>query len=168
MSARPLVWTNGRSSRSLVTFSASPSLNVRLPAGDPNSTPIYLSVGVRDQYGCSFEFDMPPVRITPETTNIAMLINALQSTSSHSDATNQLSSNEIVQILTNGNGNAVNQALVSLSQPLNAMSIDALRIALMGMPTVHSNDEDVLFLLLQRTSLPLTCVCHCWIDHGHW
>ena len=83
---------------------------------------------------------MPPVRITSDTTAIAMLINALQSTSSHSDATNQLSSNEIVQILLNGNENEVNQALVSLSRTLNAMSNDALQIALMGMFTALSND----------------------------
>ena len=83
---------------------------------------------------------MLPVRITSDTTAIAMLINALQSTSSHSDATNQLSSNEIVQILSNGDGNGVNQALVSLSQTLNAMSNDALEIALMGMFTALSND----------------------------
>ena len=140
MSTRLLVWSSGRSVRSLVAFSASPYLNVRLPAGEPNSTLIYLSVRVRDQYGCSSEFDILPVRITSDTTTIGMLINALQSTSSHSDATNQLSSNEIVQILSNGDENGVNQALVSLSRTLNAMSNDALEIALMGMFTALSND----------------------------
>ena len=87
---------------------------------------VYLSVRVRDQYGCSFEFDIPPVSITSDTTSIAMLINALQSTSS------QLNSNEIVQLLLNGNQNQVNQVLVSLSQMLNTMSTDALQTALMN------------------------------------
>ena len=40
---------------------------------------VHVSVRVRDQYGCSFEFDIPPVSITRDTTSVAMLINALQS-----------------------------------------------------------------------------------------
>ena len=62
---------------------------------------------------------MPPVSITRDTTIIQLLIDALQSTSSHSDATHQLNSNEIVQLLVNGNQNEMNQALVSLSQLLD-------------------------------------------------
>lgn len=147
--------------------STTSSLSVRLPAGDPNSMLIYLSVRVRDQYGCSFEFAMPPVSVTSDSTAIDMLINALQSTSSHSAAADQLSSNEILQILANGNGNEVNQVLVSLSQTLNAMNNDALQIPLMGEWDVYLRG-DVPFLLLQRTSLLLTCVCHRWIDPGHW
>ena len=123
-----LAWITDRSTRSLVGFSASPTLNARLPPGDDhsNSTMVYLSVRVRDQYGCSFEFDIPPVSIKRDTTSVAMLINALQSSSS------QLNSIEMVQLLLNGNQNEVNQVLVSLSQMLNTMSTDALQTALMN------------------------------------
>ena len=108
-------------------------MDVRLPAGGgSNSTMVYLSVRVRDQYGCSIEFDMSPVSITRDTTIITMLMDALQSSSSYSDATHQLTSNEIVQLLVNGNQNEVNQLLVSLSQMLNSMSTDALQTALMN------------------------------------
>ena len=120
----PSAWTADRSIRSLVSLSASSSIAVRLPAGDSIFTMVHLSVRVRDQFGCSFEFDMSPVSITPDTTSIAMLINALQSTSSHSDA--------LVQTLVNGNQNEMNQALMSFSRTLNTMSIDALRTTLMS------------------------------------
>ena len=124
----PLVaWTSDRPARSLVGFSVSPSMSVRLSAGDAsNSTLVYLSMRVRDPYGCSFEYDMAPVSISRDTTIIKTLVDALQSTSSHSDATHQLHANEIVQILVNGNQNELNQALVSLSQLLNTISTNAL------------------------------------------
>ena len=143
-----LAWTNDRSTRSIVGFSTSPSLSVRLPAGDSNVTMVYLSVRVRDQYGCSFEFDIPPVSIARDTTSIAMLINALQSASSHPNATSQLNSIEIVQLLLNGNQNQVNQVLVSLSQMLNTMSNDALQTALL-------NAENIPATALSVSSLDL-------------
>ena len=101
-------------------------MDVRLPTGgDSNPTMVYLSVRVRDQYGCSFEFDIPPVSVKRDATTIAMLIDAMQSTSS------QLNSNELVQLLLNGNQNQVNQLMMSLSQTLNTMSTDALQTVLM-------------------------------------
>ena len=99
-------------------------MEVRLSAGDDsNSTLVSLSMRVRDPYGCSFEYDMPPVPISRDTTIVKLLVDALQSTPS------QLHSNEIVQLLVNGNQNEVNQALVSLSQLLNAMSTSAMTSA---------------------------------------
>jgi hypothetical protein len=149
-----LAWPTDRSIRSLVGFSSFPTMNVRLPAGDhSNSTLTYLSVRVRDQFGCSVEFDLPPVSITRDTATIAMLINALQSSSSHTSATNQLNSNEIVQLLANGNQNEVNQGLVSLSQMLNTMSTDALQTALTSAANIPATT-----LFVSSLDRPLTPV----------
>ena len=123
ISIHPLGWTTDRSTRSLVGFSPSPSMDVQLPAGgDSNSTMLHLSVRVRDEYGCSFEFEMPTVLIARDTTTLVMLINALQSVSSQSNA--------LAQALADGNQNEVNQLLASLSQMLNTMNNDALQTAL--------------------------------------
>ena len=118
-------------------------MDVRLPAGETNVTMVYLSVRVRDQYGCGFEFDVQPASITRDTTTIAMLMDTLQSTSSRSNATNQLNSNALVQALVNGNQNEINQGLVSLSQMLNTMSTDALQTALMNAPNIHATTLSV-------------------------
>ena len=126
LSLNLLAWTNDRPTRSLVGFSTSSSMDARLPPGDhSNSTLVYLSVRVRDEYGCSFQLDMPPVSITRDTTTIAMLINAL------------------VQTLINGNQNEVNQVLVSLAQMLNTMSTDALQTALMNAANIPATDLSV-------------------------
>ena len=157
-----LAWTNDRSTRSIVGFSTSPSLSVRLPAGDSNVTMVYLSVRVRDQYGCSFEFDIPPVSMARDTTSIAMLINALQSASSHPNATSQLNSNEIVQLLLSGNQNQGNQVLVSLSQVLNTMSNDALQTALMSTANIPATALSVSsldrrpWILVSELSTPIS------------
>jgi hypothetical protein len=105
-------------------------MSVRVPVdGHSNSTLVYLSMRVRDSYGCSFEYDLPPVSISRDTTIIQLLADALESTASRSDATQQLNSNDMVQLLVNGNQNEMNQALVSLSHLLNTMSTDALTSA---------------------------------------
>ena len=117
---------------------------------------VYLSVRVRDQYGCSFEFDIPPVSITRDTTSVAMLINALQSTSS------QLNSIEMVQLLLNGNQNEVNQVLVSLSQMLNTMSTDALQTALTSTANIPATALSVSsldrrpWILVSELSTPIS------------
>ena len=153
-----VAWTSDRLARSLVGFSASPSMDVRLPIDDDSdSTLVYLSMRVRDPYGCSFEYDMPPVSIKRDTTIIEMLIGALQSTSSHSDATHQLNSNEIVQLLVNGNQNDMNQALVSLSQLLNTMSTRALMSAANVSAitlSVSSLDHTFISQSMNTTSVP--------------
>ena len=123
ISIYPLGWITDRSTRRLVGFSPSPSMNVQLPAGDhSNSTMLHLSVRVRDEYGCSIEFEMPTVLITRDPTTLVMLINALQSTLSQSNA--------LAQVLADGNQNEVNQLLVSLAQMLNTMNNDALQTLL--------------------------------------
>ena len=141
ISIHPLGWTTDRSTRSLVGFSPSPSMDVQLPAGgDSNSTMLHLSVRVRDEYGCSFEFEMPTVLIARDTTTLVMLINALQSVSSQSNA--------LAQALADGNQNEVNQLLASLSQMLNTMNNDALQTALL-------NAENIPATTLSISSLDL-------------
>jgi hypothetical protein len=180
LSINLLAWTSDRSTRSLVGLSTSSSINVRLPAGVSNVTLIYLSVSIRDQYGCRIEFDIPPVSITRDTTTIAMLINVLQPASSHSNAANQLYSNEIVQLLANGNQNEVNQLLVSLSQMLNTMSADALQTTVMSAANLPATALSVSSLdrpwtpVSDRNTAPFSCdsspmssIVNKCIDVGH-
>ena len=172
-----LVWTTDRSTRSLVGFSLSPSIDVRLAASDSTVTLVYLSARVRDQYGCSVEFDIPPVFITRDTMIIASLINALQSVSNQASAANLLNSNELVQVLVNGNQNEVNQVLVSISQMLNTMGSDALQTLLMSVgsipatalsvssldrPSTTVSDADIMvfFLLITHGSSPRRRTLH--------
>ena len=144
LSLNLLEWTNDRPTRSLIGLSTSSSMSVRLPAGDhSNSTLVYLSVRVRDEYGCSFQLVMPPVSITRDTTIIATLVNTLQSVSSQSNAISQLNSNELVQLLVNGNQNEMNQVLVSISQMLNTINNDALQTTLMSASSIPATTLSV-------------------------
>ena len=138
-------------------------MSVRLPAGGSNVTLVNLSVRVRDQYGCSFALDMPPVSITRDTTIIAMLVNTLQSVSSQSNAISQLNANELVQLLVNGNQNEMNQVLVSISQMLNTINNDALQTTLMSAASIPATTLSVSSLdgpwtpVSNLNLVPLSC-----------
>ena len=106
---------------------------------------------------------MPPVSITRDTTIIATLVNTLQSVSSQSNAISQLNSNELVQLLANGNQNEMNQVLVSISQMLNTINNDALQTTLMSAASIPATTLSVSSLdgpwtLVSNLNLaPLCC-----------
>jgi hypothetical protein len=99
----------------MIAFSPLSTFQVRLPAGNDQTSLIHLIVSIRDTLDCIAEYNMSSVSVVPDSAGINDLINSLQSSSSSNTITN----NPIVQLLASGNQNTVGQVISSLSQQFN-------------------------------------------------
>ncbi len=104
----------------MIAFSTLSVFQIRLPAGDDQTSILNLVVYIGDQLDCLTEYNMSSVIVTPDSVGINDFINTIQSSSS--DITN----NPIVQLLAGGNQNIVGQVITSLSQQFNKMNSQSL------------------------------------------
>jgi hypothetical protein len=100
----------------IIAFSLISNFQVRLPAGDDQTSLLNITVDIRDELDCITEYNMSSVTVTPDSTGINDLMNNIQSSS------NAINSNPIVRLLASGNQNTVGQILTSLSQQFNQMN----------------------------------------------
>jgi hypothetical protein len=120
---RPVGWTSDHQDRTMIAFSSLPTMSLRLPAGQTNTSTLQLIVIIRDQQDCVMEVDLPPVVVRADSGEVEQLIQSLQTSS------NTPSNSPLVQILSSGNQNAVGQVLSSLSQQFNDINTQALQSA---------------------------------------
>jgi hypothetical protein len=118
-----LGYTTDRSQELMVAFSFISDFEVRLPAGNDNTSLLYLFIQIRDTLDCVNEFNMSSVIVTIDSSGISDLINTFQNSAS------SLTTNPLVQLLSSGNQNTVGQILTSLSQQFNKMNIESLQNA---------------------------------------
>jgi len=104
----------------ILAFSSIPTTQVRLPAGNDNTSFINLIVYIRDTLDGITEYNLSSPSIVPDTVEINNLIDNLQI------STNAANNNPIVQLLSSGNQNIVGQIIISLSQIFNRMNIENL------------------------------------------
>ncbi len=107
----------------MIAFSSVSNFQIRLPAGNDNTSLINLIVHIRDIYDCVTEYNLSSPIVVPDTAAINSLIEDLQVSTS---ATNN---NPIVQLLASGNQNDVGQVITSLSQVFNTMNTQSLNKA---------------------------------------
>jgi hypothetical protein len=107
----------------MIAFSAFSVFQVRLPAGDDQTSILNLIVYIRDQLDCITEYNMSSIIVTPDSVGINDLINAIQSSSTG------ITNNPIVQLLASGNQNIVGQVITSISQQFNKMNSQNLEKA---------------------------------------
>ena len=100
----------------MIAFSAASTFQIRLPAGDDQTSLLYFTVDIRDTLDCITELNMSYITVRPDTDGINDLINNLQSSS------NGLTNNPIVRLLAGGDQNTVGQIITSLSQQFNKMN----------------------------------------------
>jgi len=100
----------------MVAFSSVSIFQVRLPAGDNQTSLLNLVIYVRDILDCITEVNMSSIIVQVNSNDINNLINVLQSSS------NQINNNQFIQLLSSGNQNVVGQVITSLSQQFNQMS----------------------------------------------
>ena len=100
----------------MVAFSAVPTIQLRLPAGDDNTSLIYLVASIRDTLDCVKQSNISSVTVLPDSEKMAHLIETLQNPSS--DKTKD----PLVQILSSGNQNTIGQVISSLSQQFNKIN----------------------------------------------
>ena len=107
----------------MIAFSSVSSIQLRLPAGDLNSSQLHLTVVIRDQLDCVTRVNLSSVLVTTDSTEIDQLLRSLN----RSTSGNALTSDPLVQILYSGNQNAVGQVINSLSQHFNRLNTQALQ-----------------------------------------
>jgi hypothetical protein len=110
----------------IVAFSEVSIFQVRLPAGDDQTSLLYLIINIRDTLDCITEFNMSSISVLPDLVGIANLISDIQSSSS------AITTNPTVQLLASGNQNIVGQVIVALSQQFNKMNSESLNTAVSG------------------------------------
>jgi len=118
-----LAWTNDPSQTMIIAFSSVSTFQVRLPAGDNQTSLLNLIINIQDTLACVTEYNLSSVSVTPDTVGIANLINDIQGPSSG------IATNPIVQLLASGNQNIVGQVIASLSQQFNQMNSENLNTA---------------------------------------
>ena len=104
----------------MVAFSWVSTFEVRLPAGENQTSILHIVIYIRDLLDCVIEVNMSSVMVSVNSEQIDNLINSLQS-SSH-----QLNSNQFVRLLSSGNQNVVGQVITSLSQEFNQMNSESV------------------------------------------
>ncbi len=110
----------------IVAFSEVSIFQVRLPAGDDQTSLLHLIVNIRDALDCITEFNMSSISVLPDLVGIANLISDIQSSSG------AITANPTVQLLARGDQNIVGQVIGALSQQFNKMNSESLNTAVSG------------------------------------
>jgi hypothetical protein len=116
-------WTKNRSERIMLGFTTLSIFQIRLPAGNDNTSTPMMMVDIRDMLDCVAEFDMKSPVVVPDLTEINTLIDVLQ------EPNNGATSNPFVRLLASRNQNTVTQVIILLAQELNKMNKQNIEIA---------------------------------------
>ena len=115
-SFRWLAWTENPWQKSIIAFSAVHIFQVRLPAGDNQTSVLHLLVQIRDELDCITELNISSVIVIADTMEVTNLIMDVQSSSGGN------TNSPLVQLLASGNQNIVGQVLTSVSQQFTRMN----------------------------------------------
>ena len=107
-----LGYTAGTTDQMMIAFSPVSTFDVRLPAGDPNTSLLHLVIQIQDKLDCSTKFNITPVMVVQDITLITDLTN-----------------NSLLNLLATGNQNTIGQVINSLSQALNRINIEGVQNA---------------------------------------
>jgi hypothetical protein len=100
----------------IIAFSPVSTFQVRLPAGNDQTSLLNLIVQIRDVLNCITEYNMSSINVQPDLAGITSLVTSLQSSSVG------LTNNPIVQLLSSENQNTIGQVIASVSQEFNKMN----------------------------------------------
>ena len=121
-----LAWTTDPSKRMIIGFSPISIIQVRLPAGNDQTSLLHISASIRDTLDCITELNILSISVIPDSVGISNLVNDLQSSS------NVITNNPIAQLLASGNQNTVGQIIISLSQEFNKMNSECIDKAVLS------------------------------------
>ncbi|UJR16871.1 hypothetical protein I4U23_003769 [Adineta vaga] len=102
--------------KTIVAYSAISNFQVRLPAGDNQTSLLHLTIHIRDTLDCIIVLNISTVHVQADLVEITNLIDNINSQS------NTRMTNPIVQSLASENQNIVSQLINSLSQEFNKMN----------------------------------------------
>ncbi|CAF4252796.1 unnamed protein product [Adineta steineri] len=145
-----LAWTTDISQRTIIAFSSEYNFQVRLPAGDNETSLLNLVVYVRDLAGSVTQVNITSVNIMADTAIMNDLIDKITNSSS------TITNNPIVRLLSSGNQNVVGQMIISLSQEFNQMNSENLHKAISnGISAVNISVSLLGSQRLQQISIPM-------------
>jgi hypothetical protein len=137
----------------MLAFSFVPTIQVRLPAGTDNQSLVHLVGFVRDTLDCVTEFNLSSVVVVSDFTEIANLVDSLQSSSSG------IANNPLVQMLASRNQNTVGQVISSLSQAFNKINDQTVTSAVAS----ETLNNDPHFCIEHRFFRWYSCFVDCCI-----
>jgi len=118
-----LAWTTDSSQQIMIAFSSVSDFQIRLPAGDAQTSLLNIVIHIRDILDCVTEVNISSVSVIPDSTGITDLINTLQ------NSPNEITNNPIVRLLASQNQNIVGQIITSLSQQFNQINNESVNKA---------------------------------------
>ncbi len=118
-------WTTDISTRMMLTSTAAQTFQLRLIAGDSNTSLVHILVEIQDTLNCITSYKLPSVVVTPDKYAIENLINILQQTITKDNYTD-----EIFDLPDGSNQNMIRQVLNLLSQEMNALNSDSVADAI--------------------------------------
>ncbi|CAF1529483.1 unnamed protein product, partial [Adineta steineri] len=142
-------WTTDISQRTIIAFSPEYNFQVRLPAGDNETSLLNLVIYVRDLAGSVTQVNISSVNVIADSVTINDLIDKITNLSS------TITNNAIVRLLSSGNQNVVGQIMTSLSQEFNQINNDNLDKAISnGVPAATILVSSLGSSSLQQVSIP--------------
>ncbi|CAF3461279.1 unnamed protein product [Rotaria socialis] len=143
-------WTTDRTERIMLAFTTLPTLKIRLPAGNGNTSLLVMMVHIRDMLDCMTEFYMEAPVVILDLTEINTLINVLQ------EPTKGATINPFVQLLGSGYQNTVGQIIILIAQELNKMNKQNIETAVEnGISAASISVSSLGSARLHASSIPL-------------
>ncbi|CAF1071686.1 unnamed protein product [Adineta steineri] len=116
-------YTSDISEQTIIAFSSTSDFQVFLPAGDENTSLLYIIVHIRDTLDCVTEYNMSSIIVQTNSIDLIDFTNTL-----HND-TDSLMNNPFIQLLSSGNQNIVGQLITSFSQEFNKINTENIQNA---------------------------------------
>ncbi|CAF1500386.1 unnamed protein product, partial [Adineta steineri] len=116
-------WTTDPTQKTMIVCSPASNFQVRLPAGDNQTSLVNIIIVIRDLLDCTTQFNISSIRVIVNLADITDFITVLQAPST------QTNNNQFVQLLSSKNQNAIGQVVTSLSQQFNQMNTGSVNNA---------------------------------------
>jgi hypothetical protein len=110
----------------MLGFTTLSTFQIRLPAGNDNTSLLMLRVHIRDMLDCVAEFDLESPVVVADLTAINTLIDVLQ------EPSNGATNNSYVRLLASRNQNTVAQVITLLAREFSKMNKQNIETAIVS------------------------------------
>ncbi|CAF4796845.1 unnamed protein product, partial [Rotaria socialis] len=129
-------WTKNPDHRLMLGTSLMMRFELRLPAGDGNSSLVVVIMQARDHLNSVTEVNIGNVSVVADTDVINSFVEAIKITSKSNSTMSD--KNPLVQLLNNNNSYVTAQVVTTVSQVFNEMNIKSIELAVkMGIPLAN-------------------------------
>ena len=122
----------------MIAYSSESIFQIRLPAGDNQTSLINIVIIIRDLFDCKIEINSSSIHVITDTETINEFINLVENTSIAT------MSNQLVQLLSSQNQNIIGQIIILLSQQFNQMNNENINNAISSKEKLISSFVHIL------------------------